>query len=221
MGILICCYLFFSISSVILVLPTSSISENNIILVTGFEPFDVYDINPSEQIALQLNNTQFQNHTIKGYVLPVNYTQAPQKMKQLIDTYNPDLILSLGLSGKAKRIQVERIAVNLRINPEAKYTFFTLRKVNMSGPWIQQATYNFSRIRTFIKEKQIPVELSYSAGFYLCNAILYETLFYQQRIHQKTPAGFIHLPQLESQHPKGMTINEMITAVYAAIDAHI
>ena len=88
--------------------PSSMIdnTEENIVLITGFKPFDVYDINPSELVALQLNNTLIQNYTIKGYVLPVDYKIAPQKMKQLISSFHPELIISLGLAGKAESIHI-------------------------------------------------------------------------------------------------------------------
>jgi len=204
--------------------PALSKTQNNsasIILITGFKPFDIYDINPSEKIALQVNNTIFQNYTIKGYVLPVNYTTAPAKMKQLITDFNPVLILSLGLAGNAKEIQIETLGINLKINPEVKYPLLTLSKVNQTGPWIQRATYDIPKIISQIKKENISVEQSYSAGLYLCNAILYETLFYQTETTQSIPMGFIHVPQLNTQHPEGMSLDDMIHAVHAAIIAQI
>jgi len=213
--------ILLSISSFSPALSKTQNNYDNIILITGFKPFDVYDINPSEQIALQLNNTIFQNYTIKGYVLPVNYTTAPAKMKQLITDFDPALILSLGLAGNAKEIQIETFGVNLKIDPEVKYPLLTLSKVNQTGSWIQRATYDIPKIISQIKKENISVEQSYSAGFYLCNAILYETLFYQIETDQLIPAGFIHVPQLNTQHPEGMSLDDMIHAVHAAIIAQI
>lgn len=201
--------------------PVSS-TDNEVVLITGFQPFDIYDVNPSELVALEMNDSIIQNVTIKGYVLPVNYTTAPQQMKQLINQFQPDLILCLGLAGNAKKIAVEKLAINLRINPEARFPLFTLRKINVSGSWFHQATYNSSKIVHFIQEEDIPVEISYSAGLYLCNAILYETLQYQKTFGELVPTGFIHLPPLISQNPEeGMTLETMIDAVAAAIISHL
>lgn len=142
-------------------------------------------------------------------------------MKQLINQFQPSVIISLGLDGTAEAIRVENMAVNLRIDPEAQFPILTFKKVNNTGPWIQLATYNVADIITNIESRGITVEPSYSAGFYLCNAILYETLFYQQQKQQSVPTGFIHLPPLETQDPNGMSFESMMQAVTAAISAHI
>jgi len=199
---------------------TTNVSEQ-IILITGFEAFDVYDVNPSELIANELNNTHHQNYTIRGIVLPVNYTTAPAKMKKCIEDYDPILIFSLGLAGNAKTIQIETYAVNLRIDPDQHYPLFTLKKVNLTGPWIKKATIDISSTLNNINEKDIPVQQSYSAGLYLCNAILYETLCYQDHNQRIIPTGFIHVPQLDTQDPEGMPFDDMIQSVLAAISAHI
>jgi pyroglutamyl-peptidase len=195
--------------------------NENIILITGFEPFDVYDVNPSELVALEMNNTMIQNYTIKGYVLPVDYETAPRKMKQLISLNDPELIISLGLAGKAETIRIENIAVNLRIDSEKQFPILTLQKVNKSGPWIQLSTFESSAIKDQIITQGIPVEFSYSAGLYLCNAILYETLLYEKDHGQMIPTGFLHLPMLDSQHADGMSLDTMVQAVTAAIQAHL
>ena len=142
-------------------------------------------------------------------------------MKRLIADFDPMFILSLGLAGNAKTIQIETFGLNLKINPEATYPVLTLRKVNQTGPWIQQATYDIPKIISQIREENIAVEQSYSAGLYLCNAILYETLFYQTETARAIPTGFIHVPQLNTQHPDGMHLEDMITAVHSAISAQI
>ncbi|MBS3778361.1 MAG: pyroglutamyl-peptidase I [Candidatus Thermoplasmatota archaeon] len=213
--------MLITVTSAQSLLPTSMQQTDDLILITGFEPFSIYTKNPSEQVALQLNNTNIQNYTIKGYVLPVNYTAAPAKMKQLITQFQPSLIISLGLDGKANAICIEKIGINLRINPEAQFPLSTLKKVNDTGPWIQLATYDIVGIVNKIQQQGIAVEQSYSAGFYLCNAVLYETLFYQQEKQHSVPTGFIHLPPLKTQDPNGMSLEIMIQAVTAAISAQI
>ena len=199
----------------------SNQTEENIVLITGFQPFDVYEVNPSELIILELNNTFIQNYTIKGIVLPVDYEEAPQKMKRSISMYQPTLIISLGLAGKSETIRIEKLAVNLRIDPEKQYPILSLQKVNRSGPWFQHATLDDVAMKDKMKNMEIPVELSYSAGFYVCNAILFETLFYEKEQDQSIPTGFLHVPQLDSQYPEGMSLDTMIQAVIAAIQVHL
>lgn len=219
-GAIIICHLMIPFSSEGIAFHSQQ-PENDIILITGFKPFGIYDVNPSEIIALDFNNTQVQYYTIKGYVLPVDYRLAPEIMKQLIETFDPVLIISLGLAGNAKTIQIESLAINLRIDPEKRIPLLTLRKLNVTGPWIQFATFDISTILSLMKENNISVEQSYFAGLYLCNAILYETLLYQTKIQESIPTGFIHVPPLKSQHAEGMDLEEMIKAVHLAITAHI
>ena len=196
-------------------------SSDRVVLITGFKPFDIYDVNPSEQIALELNNTQLNNVSIKGYVLSVDYQLAPQKMKQLIHQYDPELIISLGLAGKATSIRLEQVAVNLKVNPDLRFTLLSLKRVNKSGSFFQFSTFETNKMKERIAEKDISVEESSFAGLYLCNAILYETLFYLLETEQEIPMGFIHVPQLDSQSEEGMSLETMITAVTTAITAQI
>jgi pyroglutamyl-peptidase len=194
--------------------------HDNLVLLTGFGPFLTHEINPSEIVATTLNNTNYQNFTIKGYVLPVNYTTAPQLMKSLIQKYDPTLIISLGLAPGATTIRVETLCYNLRIEPEKNYPLLTLKKVNTAGPMIQKTTFDVDRTVNKIKEKNIPVEQSYYPGFYLCNAILYETLLYQSRKNESRPTGFIHIPLLDSQNPYGMILDTIILTVHAILDTY-
>ena len=46
------------------------------ILVTGFEPFDGFDINPSEEVAKAVNGKEIDQHSIVGLVLPLDYKNA-------------------------------------------------------------------------------------------------------------------------------------------------
>ena len=48
-----------------------------IVLITGFEPFNGYEINPSQLIAETLNGQNIEDAEIIGIVLPVNFTIIP------------------------------------------------------------------------------------------------------------------------------------------------
>ena len=142
-------------------------------------------------------------------------------MKQLIQQYDPELIISLGLAGKATSIRLEQVAVNLRVNPDLRYPLLSLKRVNRSGSFFQFSTFDITEMKERITDKDISVEESSFAGLYLCNAILYETLYYLIETDQEIPMGFIHVPQLDSQSEDGMSLDTMITAVTTAITAQI
>jgi pyroglutamyl-peptidase len=44
---------------------------------------------------------------------------------------------------------------------------------------------------------KIPVKMSNSAGTYLCNHLMYESLYQIKKRRLRTIAGFIHVPPLE------------------------
>ncbi|WP_407058451.1 pyroglutamyl-peptidase I family protein [Paracerasibacillus soli] len=45
-----------------------------------------------------------------------------------------------------------------------------------------------------LHEKQLPASISNSAGTYLCNHVMYQSLHYTKEHQLNCPTGFIHLP---------------------------
>ena len=69
-----------------------------------------------------------------------------------------------------------------------------------------------------IKEKGIPASLSYTAGTFVCNDLLYTLLHRFERTDIKI--GFIHVPFLPSQAKEGvasMPLTDMVIGLEAAI----
>ena len=92
---LICVVLFVGISlapsgSTISLICSEGIShvagfDESIVLITGFEPFDIYEVNPSQLIAESLHNQTIGDVRIVGLVLPVNYSTAGVIVADAID----------------------------------------------------------------------------------------------------------------------------------------
>ena len=81
------------------------------ILITAFGPFLDNGMNPTEQVLKQLPDS-FEHHSIKTVVLPVVYRHCFGDLQPVIQTYQPDVILCLGLAAGSTTIRLERIAVN-------------------------------------------------------------------------------------------------------------
>ena len=81
------------------------------ILVTGFEPFNGRDINPSQLILEQLETPE--GVTLIKEVLPVEFKATPERLKNVLKEHQPDVVLSLGQAGNRPEICVERVAINL------------------------------------------------------------------------------------------------------------
>ena len=159
------------------------------ILVTGFEPWDHWPHNPSGDIALALNGKTIGGCEIVSAILPVKHGEDMAMVKPLIDTYQPLAIVSLGRHGAASGLHVGRVAVNLKVIAGHDYP------VVDGGPDAYFATLPTREMVAVMNETtQIPAQLTYSAGTFLCNHIMYQVLHHCAVNDLDVKAGFIHLP---------------------------
>ena len=84
------------------------------ILVTGFEPFLDFKINPTMQIVEALNGKKIDSYDIVGRILSVDFQQSAEQLKQHIEEVKPQIIISLGLAGGRFKVTPERIAINVK-----------------------------------------------------------------------------------------------------------
>lgn len=170
------------------------------VLVTGFEPFDGADVNPSGEVARRLGELGHPDCHLIGEVLPVSFAQAPGLLAAAIDAHHPDVVVMLGLAEKRHAITPERVAINLadaRIadNDGAQPTDAPLEP---HGPAARFSLLPVKNIAAAIANAGIPAEVSLTAGSYVCNAVMYTALGIAE--HASGPqgaglqAGFIHVP---------------------------
>ncbi|MBN2602710.1 MAG: peptidase C15 [Candidatus Thermoplasmatota archaeon] len=192
-------------------------NQNKIILLTGFGPFSKYSVNPSQLIVENLNGTTIDNATVVGRILSVDFELSKKEICQAIDDIKPSLVLSLGLSPVTRWIDVELIGWNLRGIPKKENPLVPYARLNKSGPFFRLTSLNTFKITNAIWKAGVPAYLSVSAGTYICNSVLYNTLSYIKENNLSIEAGFIHVPLLLSQDPKGMELETMISAVTTAL----
>lgn len=197
------------------------LSNTPIVLVTGFEPFNIYEINPSQLIAEALDGQNIEGAEIIGIILPVNFNESVEIVTQAIIDYNPLLVISMGLSPSAHKINVEKCGINLKQVPRNESMWFIFRRLDPCGPFIRLSPLCTREIVSEIREAGIPSRQSFFAGLYVCNAVFYETLGYIEKYGIPTQAGFIHVPLLPSQDPDGMDLEIMIEAVKVAIKVQL
>lgn len=176
------------------------------ILLTGFEPFGEFKVNPTEKIVRTLER-EFQEKSVKNLktcVLPVT-----EKASEIVNSMLPnnyDYVIHLGLHVKIEDFAIERVAINLddyRI-PDNNGIIIRDRPIDSKGKNAYFVTLPVHKIEEALKESNIKYHLSYSAGTYLCNHLLYTTLNYIEKNNLPTKAGFIHVPGLEKMEFKQM-----------------
>ena len=184
-----------------------------IVLLTGFESFGGYDINPSQLIAENLSGKVIDGAIIVSIILPVNYTESVEIVTQAIDDYNPIIVVSTGLAAGSYKIRIEKFGLNLRYYDH----WYIIRRLNPNGPLLRLSPFPTCCIVKNIRNAGISARLSIFAGLYICNAVMYGVLDYIDEHNLHIKSGFIHVPLLPSQNPKGMELEKMINATTIAI----
>ena len=165
------------------------------LLLTGFEPFLDFPINPSADIVNELDGEEINGYKIVGKLLPVDFQETAPTVFGYIDEVNPDVVISLGLAGGRNRITPERIAINCNdgardnngVTPEDQ-------PIAEDGP---DGYFSMLPIRKFVRvleENGYPAEISNTAGTYLCNNVMYSVLNKIQTEKRDCISGFIHIP---------------------------
>lgn len=171
------------------------------ILVTGFEPFGGSATNPSQQVALGLDRQTIGDCAIASAILPVDRLGGPQALIAAIDRHMPAAVVCLGEAARRPAVSIERVAINLmdyRI-PDNLGEQVTDAPVAADGPDAYFSTLPVRAMYTAILAAGIPVELSLSAGAFLCNQVFYTGRHYVSSRMLAVPLGFIHLPALPEQ----------------------
>ena len=127
---------------------------------------------------------------------PVDFESARARLFDDLAA-NYDFALHLGQAPGISRVHLEAIGVN--IGGHSSQTPDQFQPLVAGGPAAYQTALPLADWSAKIRELGIPCQVSYHAGTYLCNALLYLThhIVTEQRL--KTRATFIHLPLAPSQ----------------------
>ena len=108
----------------------------------------------------------------------------------------PDCLISVGLAGGERQISIERVGINLeeaRIpDNDGEQPFDT--PVRRDGQNAYFSTLPVKRIAKEIEKEGIPVCVSYSAGTFVCNAVMYTGLYLAEQENRNMRCCFIHVP---------------------------
>ena len=193
------------------------------VLVTGFTPFGGEQINPSWEAVKRLPERVGEAVLLKREI-PTEFDAACAALRAAMDELRPDAVLAVGQYGGANGVRVERVAVNLRDariadNAGAKPVD---EPVVPGAPDAYFATLPTRRIVEKLREQDIPAQLSYSAGTFVCNNLLYCALHESAKKLPATRCGFVHVPYLPEQAKDGsapsMSLALMVRALTAALE---
>ena len=147
------------------------------LLLTGFEPFLKYTVNPTMKIVEALHGMKIGQYTIHSEVLPVEFELTGPTLMDHIEKLQPDAIISLGLAGGRSKITPERIAINVNDGPKDNTGYAPVDEVIIEGG--ADGYFTTLPIRKMVEtlnEVGFPAMISNSAGAYLCNNTMYRAL---------------------------------------------
>ena len=187
------------------------------LLITGFEPFGGQSINPSWE-AVKLLPEAVGCWQLKKLQIPVEYGEAARLVLDAAEQLQPEAIISVGQAGGRAAVTPEVIGINLReaSAPDNKGLLCQGEKIIPDGPDGLFSTLPVRQMVAAISEKGIPAKLSYSAGAYVCNDVLYTLLNHYAGASLR--AGFIHVPYIPGQGEPNMALEDIAAALTAAIE---
>ena len=171
------------------------------ILLTGFEPFGKEKLNPSWEVVKNIKDN-IMGVEICKLKLPVAFKKASEMIEAELKREKYDCVLSLGQAGQRPSISIEYIGINLRHTREADNDSYCpkFEKISKEGPDGIASNLPIENILKAWEENEIPAYLSFSAGTYVCNDIMYSTSLTGRDLG--LISGFIHLPYTKEQAMK-------------------
>ena len=190
------------------------------LLITGFEPFGGEKINPSWEAVKLLPETIGDFEVTKAEI-PVVFEKAAETVIAKADELEPNAIICVGQAGGRSGITPEMVAINLRFAsiPDNEGNQPKDIPCVEGGENAYFSTLPVRKMVSAISDAGIPCSVSYSAGTYVCNDLIYHVLHQYHGTGVK--ACFIHVPFISEQtnDKPSMELETIAKALEIAIEA--
>ena len=189
------------------------------LLITGFEPFGGETINPSWEAVFRLPE-EINGYKLTKLRIPVVFGEAAEQVIAAADSLCPDAILCIGQAGGRGAVTPELVGINLRHGriPDNAGNQPTDEPIMADGETAYFSTLPVRKMAEAISAAGIPSHVSYSAGAYVCNDLLYTLLAYYK--NSDTKVAFIHIPYSTEQGKEpAMDLPCIVQALTVAIES--
>jgi pyroglutamyl-peptidase len=190
------------------------------ILLTGFEPFDGADVNPSWEAVRLVPG-------VRAVQLPCVFGEALEHLRAAVLQHEPSVIVCVGQAGGRSDVTVERVAVNLddaRIPDNAGRQPID-EPVVRGGPAAYFSTLPVKACVAAARSAGIPASVSHSAGTFVCNHIFYGLMHLIATERPTVRGGFVHVPfapaQVLGEAKPSMPITMIAEALTAIVGAAV
>ena len=187
----------------------------NTLLLTYFGPFPGVPVNPTVALAEgAVGGGDTAPPAPRGVAreLPVSYDGSSTALRAALQDVQPDALISLGVAVGRDVVSLEQVAINLD-SAGIEDNDGDQRCDEPIAPGGQEAYFSSLPVRASFERLRAagePVEISYTAGTYVCNHVFYEGQRISRELGLSIPAGFVHVPATcadgeEAPEDTGMT----------------
>jgi pyroglutamyl-peptidase len=170
------------------------------VLITGFAPFNNEKINPSYE-AVKLISDMIDDIIVEKLEVPVSFNNAFKTVLNKIKDTDYDAVILVGQAGGRSMITLEKVAINYRYAtiPDNDGASFNHESIIEDGMDAYFTTLPIVKMVDKLKENDIKASISFTAGTYVCNDLMYRVINYFKENNKNTKAGFIHVPYIKEQ----------------------
>lgn len=190
------------------------------LLITGFDPFGGESINPAWE-AVRLLPDVIRDFELVKLEIPTVFGAAAQVVIDKAEEIHPDAIISVGQAGGRAAVTPEMVGINLRDAsiPDNMGALPCDIPIAEGSPAAYFSTLPVRAMAKAICDAGLPGAVSYSAGSFVCNDVLYSLL--HRFDGTAVRAGFIHVPFLPEQtaDKPSLPLEQTAAALRAAIEA--
>lgn len=170
------------------------------VLVTGFDPFGKETINPAFEAVKLLPDVIAGAEVIKVEI-PTSFKRSAEAVEAAIMQHMPDIVVNVGQAGGASCVKIEQTAVNLaqasipdndgdqpagvKLREDGENAYFSMLPIHAA--------------QKKVREDKLPCHISYSAGTYVCNSVMYNVLYLINKKQLNIRGGFVHVPYICEQ----------------------
>lgn len=166
------------------------------VLLTAFEPYAEWPTNSSWLTLVELVRRRPPSPTLVTRRYPVDFQRLPDLLhKDLAQDF--DAVLHLGQAPGTPTVRLEAFALNAGGSTSEKNV--APQRLVTGGPEAYRTRMPLVRWAQRLQQQAIPSQVSYHAGTYLCNAVMYLSHHWMAQANKSTPVGFIHLPLTTEQ----------------------
>ena len=165
------------------------------VLITGFDPFGGESVNPAYEAVKMLPDMVAGAEVIK-LEIPTVFTKSGEVVEKAMEEHNPDVVICVGQAGGRSSITIEKVAINLaeaRIKDnEGQQPLDT--PLHEDGETAYFTNLPCKAVVKELRDNKIPAHISYTAGTFVCNDVMYHVLYLINKKFANVRGGFIHVP---------------------------